>query len=57
MQRNQINLELTLYLIETTLNAFANKADPDQAALVSCLIMVYSVAYENMIYLILHNWT
>ena len=25
---------LTLYLIETSFNAFANRADPDQAALV-----------------------
>ena len=27
-------LPLTLYLIETPFNAFANRADPDQAALV-----------------------
>ena len=26
---------ITFYLIETTFNAFANRADPDQAALVS----------------------
>ena len=35
---------ITFYLIETPFNAFANRADPDQAALYkSCLISVYSV--------------
>ena len=34
MVRNSKNRILTLYLIETPLNAFANIADPDQAALV-----------------------
>ena len=29
-----LDLPLTLYLIETPFNAFANSADPDQAALV-----------------------
>ena len=49
--------ELTLYLIETPFNAFANRADLDQAALLrtdwsgSTLL-----AYENMIYLD-HSYT
>ena len=36
---------LTLYLIETPFNTFANRADPDQAALpdqgLLCLLMEY----------------
>ena len=39
---------LTLYLMEATFNAFANRAEPDQAAYKSCLIRVYS-AHGNMI--------
>ena len=34
---------LTTYLIETPFNVFSNIGDPDQAALMSCLIRGYSV--------------
>ena len=50
---------LILYLIETPFNALANRADPDQAALIElpdqgplCLLIEIS-----WIYLILHQWT
>ena len=43
---------LILYLIETPFNAFANRADIDQAALARSGSTLF--AYENMIYLILH---
>ena len=36
---------LTLYLIETPLNTFENRADPDQSK--SCLIRVYSVCFQK----------
>ena len=36
-------LRVNLFLIETPFSTFANRADPDQAALESCLIRVYSV--------------
>ena len=43
---------LALYLIETSFNAFANRADPDQgsgSSYKSCLNSVYSVClYGNM---------
>ena len=42
--------ELTLYLIETPFNAFSNKADPDQAALVRAAWSGSTLfAYGNMI--------
>ena len=34
MRNYPLGNELTIYLIETPFNAFANRADPDQAALV-----------------------
>ena len=49
---------LTLYLIEMTFNTFANRADPDQAALVRAAWSGSTLfAYGNMIYLILHKRT
>ena len=49
---------LTLYLIETLLNTFANRADPDQTAIVElpdlgllCLLM------EILLDMVLHYWT
>ena len=33
-QHGRLIAHLTLYLIETTFNTFANRADPDQTALV-----------------------
>ena len=45
-EKKEIRHQLTLYLKEMTFNVFANRADPDQAALVSaayqgplCLLM------------------
>ena len=38
---------LTMYLIDTHFNTFANRAEPDQAALVR--ISICSVCYGNMI--------
>ena len=46
LERIKMMMPLTHYLIKTPyiyFNAFANTADPDQAALKSCLIRVYSV--------------
>ena len=41
---------LTLYLIEMPFKAFANRADPDQAALVGAALSVSTLfAYGNMI--------
>ena len=34
LQKTHLVVYLTLYLIETPLNAYANRADPNQAALV-----------------------
>ena len=49
---------LILYLIEMPFNAFANRADPDQAALVRAASSGSALfAYGNMISLILHKWT
>ena len=42
--QNDLKHSSSLALIEAPFNTFANRADPDQAALVkSCLIRVYSV--------------
>ena len=41
--------------IETSFNTFANRANPDQAALTRSGSTLF--AYGNMIYLILHQWT
>ena len=40
----KVEMTLFLYLIETPFNAFSNRADPDQAALVITLF-----AYGNLI--------
>ena len=46
---------LTLKLIKMPFNTFANRADPDQAALVRTALSGSTLfAYGNMIYLILH---
>ena len=46
---------ITLYLIETPFNTFANRADLDQTALVRAAWSWSTLfAYGNMIYLILH---
>ena len=51
------NNKLTLHLIETSFNAFANRADPDQAALVRAVWSGSTlVAYGNMINLIIQEW-
>ena len=48
---------LTLYLIETSFNAFAYRADSDQAALIRAALSGSTLlAYRNMIYLILHQY-
>ena len=48
--KKQTQYNLTLYLIETPFNAFANRADPDQAALVRAAWSVSILfAYGNMI--------
>ena len=48
---------LNLYLIETPYNMFANRADPNQAALVRAAWSGSALfAYGNMIYLIQHKW-
>ena len=39
----RFNQSLTVYLIEASFDTLANRADPDQAALVSCLIRLFSV--------------
>ena len=45
-----IRITLTLYLIETPFNAFENRADPDQAALVRAARLGSTLfAYRNMI--------
>ena len=45
---------LTLYITETHFNTFANRTDPDQAALVRAACSGSTLfAYGNMIYLIL----
>ena len=58
MQEKNIfkNLKLSpSHLVETPFDAFANKADPDQAALVRAAWSGPTLfAYGNMIYLILH---
>ena len=46
---------LTLYLIEISFNPFANRANPDQAALTRSGSTLF--AYGNRIYLILYQWT
>ena len=44
------NLNITLYLIETPFNTFANRAAPDQAALTTAAWSGSTLfAYENMI--------
>ena len=49
---------LTLYLIETPFNTFANRVDPDQAALVRAAWSGSTMfARGNMIYLILYKAT
>ena len=46
---------LIVYLIEMPFNAFANRADPDQAAIIRAAWSESTLfAYGNMIYLILH---
>ena len=47
-----LHVALTLYLIETPFNSFANRVDPDQAALLRSGSTLF--AYGNMIGLILH---
>ena len=37
---------LTLYLIETPLNTFVNRADPDQAALVRATLFAYGISLD-----------
>ena len=44
---------LTLYLIETPFDVFANRADPDQAALIRLLCCLWK--YD--LHMILHLWT
>ena len=47
--------DLSVYLIETPLNAFANRVDPDQTALVRAALSGSTLfAYRNMIYLTFH---
>ena len=49
---------LTDYLLKKHFNAFANRADPDQAALVRAAWSGSTLfAHGNMIYLLLHKWT
>ena len=56
-ENEQQSAQLTLYLIKAPFNAFANRADPDQAALVRAAWSAYTLfAYGKMIYLILHKW-
>ena len=51
-------LTLTLYLIETPFNVSANRADPDQAALVRAAWSGSTLfAYGYIIYLIHSRWT
>ena len=47
-----MNIELTLFPIETPFNTFENRADPDQEELPdkSCLIRYTLFAYENIRY-------
>ena len=50
-----IDTALSLYLIEMPFNTFANRADPDQAALLRAACSGYTpFVYGNMINLILH---
>ena len=54
----KIIIIIILYIIETPFNAFANRAYPDQAALVWAVWSGSTLfAWRNMIYLILHWWT
>ena len=53
-KKSKAKFSLTLYLIETPFSPFANRADPDQAALVRAAWSGSTLfAYGNMIYLIL----
>ena len=46
----RINPETFTHVIETPFSTFANRADPDQAAIFkSCLIRVYSVCLRKYI--------
>ena len=48
---------ITLYRIETSFSTFANRVDPDQAALVRAAPSGSSLfAFGNKIYQILHKW-
>ena len=51
-------IDLTLYLIEMPFNTFANRTDPDQAALVRATWSGSTLfTYGNMLYQILLKWT
>ena len=53
--QNEKKYVLNLYLMETPINPFANRIDPDQAALVRAACSGSTLfAYGNVIYLILH---
>ena len=53
--RQRVELILTVYIIDTPFNTFANGADPDQAALVRAAWSGSTLfAYGHMIYLTLH---
>ena len=52
-----LKCKLTHYLIEMPFNAFANRTNPDQAALIRAAWSGSTLfANGNMIYLILHKW-
>ena len=54
----QTGRDVTINPIETPFKAFANRADPDQAALTRTALSGSTLCvYGNIIYLILHKWT